>query len=1411
MFEDANVSFAASPACPSPTIEQHAATETPVGEKTPFIHDQFSRSPHTATTSVNIGRTERTSESWPPVTPTVAKPSSVTKSVRGEKKAKKGKKALITGQLAPWPPQNGLPSGSLDAAPIADSSTNTPSLELKTQPHGSLHDFGNLAVKLQSSGICVPIAGLSDTEVRSPFPVPNQHQVEDSVHASSPGPTKHGDFLESAVQEPIDIAGPSDVPEDPSLYAPHEDRVRSLQKQQASDADADTQDGLTLGCKSMAQRPSTDVTPHQALRPTSSGQLGDSSQQASSNTPMTNLDQIQDPSSRLQEEHIGLQEPSSRERPMRVTKTQKKIRPQHKSPSRTSVPLSNYLAPYKMTALDIALDGIRTACHVERNRMEDQMASTVNDLKQEKKQLESTIQQQQVIIAELNAQEKISKENLTHLTDKAKTIQKYVSGLQEDHERCQKLVAVSQKQNMQVFQDLIADTVKEKADLQGAFNQAVDSFRKSRNEMTMTMNETHTQYNAVLSRNTDLEQRLTELRSMYEAEKARTVDLEKQLVPSLQSMQRQLSERAALIDDKLSSMNATLALLASDNRNDCDIKGCLQILQKLDSMPLLTARDVRKAEGMLRFNHERVNAVFQLLVKASATEACSAEDIRRCLRDQTQVLLAEISRRDQSMTDSRLAPEAAELIKLELDTLTRNNHQLQEYVDALRQSEAVLESYSVLIEMERDELQAALQEQAWQSKLDITRVHNELDQFKDYWLFASDTAGENERLLLEREREFCDYRLQAMAYLNGLKEQMHQLTTQLQAKECEHKALQENFRYSKAKLESVQCDHDQLVIEVSQHKSTAETLRQERDGLNKERGTTQASLCSAKETNRILEEDKEKLTATLREARTSLRASLDAEATLKVRYSDLQQQLDELQDAKDASDEQLQKVRNDGTIELQRTKQGYATQIQDLRDRLQLSERDRKESHAKILRMEATRNQQLESHQQETKTKFDLLASESERIRKELETKHERDLKCQRQEANAKIEELQRQLDEMQAKTTSKILVPNSQSSFAHDANSSALQQDQLPKTRKKVNRQTNSVVMVPSSNGRLDTDDRRPTVGRSDLPRSRCGGSEHQVGFFEEEYRNRFGPQATLQEQEDSLPLMNPDCETVPETQEIEFAQGSTAQFVVIESQISVGGNTNQGEGASELSTISSEDLSEMLLDIQSDSGRHRVSSGNMESRKNTARTPERPEQEPTSDAPSSTSQGRPKSRANTASRMVPLPVHDVQRQRVQARDAGQDLAYACLEQNSRADSGHSSNLMHVNNAALQRNHTQLASLYANTQSGNTDVGQKRKLAGDTEQVAPSKRLRVSAQTSTQRPLSISKSYAPYTPAPTSTRSQLDVNPSPPSATGRRSSNRPLSIAGSQTSTPRLSSTRNTRSRANQYADRFGQELDGR
>lgn len=734
------------------------------------------------------------------------------------------------------------------------------------------------------------------------------------------------------------------------------------------------------------------------------------------------------------------------------------------------------------------------------------------------------------------------------------------------------------------------------------------------------------------------------------------------------------------------------------------------------------------------------------------------------------------------------------------------------------------------MEQEKEKLQTAARKHESQlrnSELEVTKLRHEQSRAKDDLHVAHDTIIQNERIRLEQERGYCEYRSSARARLTGFQDHSQQMASQLQTNECERKALLKELSETKIEVNSVQTKYNELVTESSQHHLTNKKLCQERDRLTEQYDASQVSLRAAETKVQVLEEDKSDLNVSLTQARTSLQVSKADGTKLSAQCTSLQQELGDFRNAEDATKVRLQQEQHEVSTMLHQAEQQHIVEIEDMRSRLNLSENHRKETEAKVRQMEAAHKHQLKCLEQKANDRFKQLALESQQEQGKLKAQQGQEVERLRQIAKIRVQELEQRIEQLRLSTI-KTLVPNSQPYLSQDSSPSASQLSQTSKTRKKVDRQTNSVTVVaPAGIRRVDTDEYLPNPDVSKSRRNCREGSDQQTGYFEEEYRNRFGTQVSLPEHETNQSLQEPDTDVVPETQDFEAAQGCTTQFEVIESQLPVIGDSNQEEIQSDLSVMASEDLSEMLLDARSEPGQARTDSRHLSSPKDTVQRNGQPGQEVTSDASSPNLQGRPKSRANTASRMMPLPIYNTQHDSIQAAGGSNHLLHTHHDQGPRSDNNNAPGSPHLKNTPPKPTHTRRSFVYENTGMRDADPVQKRKSVDEAVYGGPFKKLRTSAQSSVREPSSTGKTYPSSTPMPTSMASRADANPSPSSATGRRSSNRQSSIARSQAGTPLLSSTRNTRSKgtlapliiscvctdmvvATRFADRFGQELDG-
>jgi hypothetical protein len=640
-------------------------------------------------------------------------------------------------------------------------------------------------------------------------------------------------------------------------------------------------------------------------------------------------------------------------------------------------------------------------------------------------------------------------------------------------------------------------------------------------------------------------------------------------------------------------------------------------------------------------------------------------------------------------------------------------------------------------------------------------------------------------------------------------------------------------------------------LETKQELLSAEVekLREDVKKQTKEADRTQELLRLANRSKGQLETEKEQLSAAMEKLRDKSSQSRSLEMQLKEDNRNLKQRTNELRTMHADETEisrQERKTKNALVEDLNTKLTVSGNTLRECERKLRQAEATQKlqmdhhkqDAKAKFDKLIAESDREREKLRTEFGQECDKIRAESEqecnRIRAESEQERDRiraeserecdktKAECQKamaayqKDCDSRVEQSNSENEKRQPSTRpsrSEILVPNTQQSDEVDRVSSSPQDLRTAKTRKRVDRQ------ISSAHPKSATD--RPGLGHGTRE------SVTQDGFFEAEYESTFGAQVPLRGQDTQISLVGDEDEIVPETQDFECtqgtagdvpetqdldlapgiadvvpdtqpfqcAQGNVAQFEVIESQ-ALAGDTDKDDSVADLSSLPSEELAEldMLFDIRQPSGQERTRSRNSLSHTKPDKTPRRAHPGSTPEDRAPLSQARPKSRANTASRIMPLPGSEVSARRSHTDVGSSRLSRTYSERVSGGDDKPTISVP-TNDVTPKHSYEQHSSTRART----TIASQKRKSTTSVEESAPFNKLRKSAQSYAQRPPSKSKSFAPYTPTPTPTQpaARNDATFSPSSSAARSTSNQCPSLASSQRGSGRLSSTRNTRSKS--------------
>jgi chromosome segregation ATPase len=288
--------------------------------------------------------------------------------------------------------------------------------------------------------------------------------------------------------------------------------------------------------------------------------------------------------------------------PHRVQKTQKKKLPTSSQRPKAAAFLQQFAS--STNDVDQALQTLRAALFAEQDRKEQEAATHIKHEKEVKGLLQDQVKQLSASAADWKDKYDSLHVNVTQLREKAKTNQKYVVGLQKDHEKLKKSTTILQEDCKKALQQKILEVEHEKEVLRQELEKTLNVVGKGQERLRKMVDELYVQLVISQSKGRDLAENLTKQTAMYEAEKAKRNDLENRLLSSVQGVQRQLGDHTTNMAEKIGALQGSVDGIDAKVKQESGVEKCLEALQKLQETPFLTIKDVRKAEGMLRFIHK---------------------------------------------------------------------------------------------------------------------------------------------------------------------------------------------------------------------------------------------------------------------------------------------------------------------------------------------------------------------------------------------------------------------------------------------------------------------------------------------------------------------------------------------------------------------------------------------------------------------------------------------------------------------------------------------------------------------------------------------------------------------------------------------------------------------------------------
>lgn len=604
----------------------------------------------------------------------------------------------------------------------------------------------------------------------------------------------------------------------------------------------------------------------------------------------------------------------------------------------------------------------------------------------------------------------------------------------------------------------------------------------------------------------------------------------------------------------------------------------------------------------------------------TTTKSPMTEDMQTYIRDQLQSLQHEMRKHTGPAEEYQEIRELNAALQKQLTAKEQSCKTLEDQIKELEQVEGNLRARSMQLEQElinNKECESALlnQERDMVAKLrqqlnkagdDLAATTLECKQkeqtyqgLKEEFRLAKEQIEElresvntlnlevetTRQAKLEMEKQLNTVQ-QTASQVTELNNRLQHKTDALQRKTQDCAALQRQNVDLSTKTAALQNSCDTLHAQLSQHHSVMDTMREKADRqLSEVQKNAIDAQQSAQAQNLRLEEEKQACVSKLEQAQSEETRIKEVHAMLLAERDSLVQQTHQLRSSIDAKDAELSDCKKDAAEETRNLTEGHIAEIADWTQRLLRSETALKESKANMRCMQDQHRAKIESDRR-------IVESNLYEIEEQYRVK-------------LRDAEVQGRSDQQQT----------SQSSIVHETPPQSLHNNEVAKTigqhRKKVNRENRPVLglsggttsqPVATSKLQLTHHQREP----SEFDESALEGGFNFQDFFDE-------PDASIQQ---------PATEYVAETQDLEAF-----------SQLQDRASNVQKTSSTNLTDVDTDELTQMGPAVQRASTPMLYGPGHMSSKLGTMPGAGTEISKPTG------SHDRPRSQANTASRMMPPP----------------------------------------------------------------------------------------------------------------------------------------------------------------------------
>ncbi|KAI4685944.1 uncharacterized protein J4E88_003781 [Alternaria novae-zelandiae] len=1179
-----------------------------------------------------------TPSKMPPSAQPDARPAPGASKARVVKKSKKGRKGQLSQQReGQRPPRSNVLARHAQQAmttgkPVAETSNNPLATDDAT-----VHTSQSHAVQAPA-----PINDLNGHAYVEDSPLVKEHEcvahVEESCNTTQTIPdTTFQEFPESSAQREF----PTSSMFVTSTLPP---KVDDTEREQQPLADVHYQDHGLVSAEERTPLPAQDSGRH---IPENHESVAIATQSNQPQLPEVSASSQQSAPLPKDSEAI-LHRISHQDASHRVAKPRRKLR--------ASGPVSNNPQEQAISSsLDQAIESVRVAMLADKFRAKHESMIIAKQREVEIAGLQDTINDHVQTIAERDESIRSLKEAFSQLTDKAKTNQKFVHGLQQDYEKLQKSATSFQKQSQMTLTEKITELEDEKKTLYHECETAVDKLAATQQKMKSALDDVYGRFIISESKRIDLIENLGKRDAEIGDERRKRDDMEKQLLSIVQSIPGQIVDASDTLAKKLESLQTSIEQAPAHDDRDNPIEECLDALRTLQMSPALTAKDIEKMESTL-------DSGLDTLSETIRSEPTPDTELRTFIGERLNSLQEAMLRYDKATTENRKTQELNVSLKVKLEEQQQHSRQLNEQIKELQQSEANLRAQSDQLERDLNELRVSppvphvdteklereavdLRQQLKKIEGDLKAANNKVETIEQERDTYKSNSEDVKTQLLELQQEHRDEDKVAMREEivkdcesrfiekeRSLKSEIDRLMTERDEKENAHQEVSTNLDAAYTQIDELEDKIRTLESKALETTNIQEQLRQTTEELHtKSRGHTELSRRCEENVEKISElqglldksqaqavEQRTTMQTMREEADTTLgKAQQDASNTLQL----LHNQISKLQEEKKDVSSKVQQARtNEGKLrqdiaELRAEKEADESRCQKDADQ----EREKlNEEHRTVI---DDWNRRL--------TEKDAALEKAEADLRLAADQFKAKLAADREKAESNMQKLERQYQDVIKAEREKVR-RNQQDGSQVQGGKSVLQDPrdavQAAKSRKKVQRQNHSVL--------------HGLHGQSPHFEKPSWALDAEFSQTQLDDDDLFATQHHTHEAPNNADSIDHEPGTATETQDLGSA--SISQDIFNMFRPSQQDTNRQVSSSLNLSSISLDDLA-ALDETQPASGAMlrgyvRDSSNHASAQANAKATPA-VDNISVAGSHSSRSSGRPRSQANTASRMMPPP----------------------------------------------------------------------------------------------------------------------------------------------------------------------------